>query len=153
VVSHQFIQLFVGIHHPTVMSRITLRGRRLPLLALTAEDRETLESWSARRKTAQALDLRSRIILRASTGLTATAVAAELGICIHTVSKWCRRYATVGPDGLLDEARPGRFAWAARFRRLARDYERLDTTLKGLHLLAFATLMLRNLTKTLASSS
>ncbi len=31
------------------------------------------------------------------------------------------------------------FAWAARFRRLARDYERLDTTLKGLHVLAFAT--------------
>jgi transposase len=28
------------------------------------------------------------------------------------------------------------FAWAARFRRLARDYERLDTTLKGLHLLS-----------------
>jgi transposase len=42
-----------------------------------------------------------------------------------------------------------RFAWAARFRRLARDYERLDTTLKGLHLLAFATLMLRNLADTL----
>jgi transposase len=41
------------------------------------------------------------------------------------------------------------FAWAARFRRLARDYERLDTTLKGLHMLAFAILMLRNLTKTL----
>jgi transposase len=41
------------------------------------------------------------------------------------------------------------FAWAARFRRLARDYERLDTTLKGLHLLAFATLMLRNLANTL----
>jgi transposase len=40
------------------------------------------------------------------------------------------------------------FAWAARFRRLARDYERLDTTLKGLHLLAFATLMLRNLADT-----
>ena len=40
-------------------------------------------------------------------------------------------------------------AWAARFRRLARDYERLGTTLKGLHLLAFATLMLRNLAKTL----
>jgi transposase len=45
------------------------------------------------------------------------------------------------------------FAWAARFRRLARDYERLDTTLKGLHLLAFATLMLRNLANTLNSSS
>jgi transposase len=42
------------------------------------------------------------------------------------------------------------FAWAARFRRLARDYERLDTTIKGLHLLAFACLMLRNLANTLA---
>ncbi len=42
------------------------------------------------------------------------------------------------------------FAWAARFRRLARDYERLETTLKGLHLLTFACLMLRNLAKTLA---
>jgi len=34
------------------------------------------------------------------------------------------------------------FGWAARFRRLARDYERLPETLKGLHFLAFATLML-----------
>jgi transposase len=34
------------------------------------------------------------------------------------------------------------FAWTARFRRLARDYERSPDTLKGLHLLAFAILML-----------
>jgi transposase len=34
------------------------------------------------------------------------------------------------------------FAWAARFRRLARDYERLATTLAGYHWLAFAMLML-----------
>jgi transposase len=33
------------------------------------------------------------------------------------------------------------FAWMARFRRLARDYERLPGTLKSLHLLAFAILM------------
>jgi transposase len=37
------------------------------------------------------------------------------------------------------------FAWAARFRRLARDYERLATTLAGYHWLAFAILMLTNL--------
>jgi transposase len=37
------------------------------------------------------------------------------------------------------------FAWAARFRRLARDYERLATTLAGYHWLAFATLMLHSL--------
>ena len=35
------------------------------------------------------------------------------------------------------------FAWAARFRRLARDYERLDETLVGYHLLAFVTVFLR----------
>lgn len=34
------------------------------------------------------------------------------------------------------------FAWAARFRRLARDYERLPTTLASFHWLAFVTLML-----------
>jgi transposase len=33
------------------------------------------------------------------------------------------------------------FAWMARFRRLARDYERLAETLAGLHFIAFAMLM------------
>jgi transposase len=33
------------------------------------------------------------------------------------------------------------FAWAARFRRLARDYERLPETLRGVHFLVFAILM------------
>ena len=34
-------------------------------------------------------------------------------------------------------------AWAARFRRLARDYERLAETLAGLHFVPFAILMLK----------
>jgi transposase len=33
------------------------------------------------------------------------------------------------------------FAWMTRFRRLARDYERLSETLVGLHFVAFAMLM------------
>jgi transposase len=37
------------------------------------------------------------------------------------------------------------FAWAARFRRLARDYERLPETFAGLHFVAFACLMLHRL--------
>jgi transposase len=37
------------------------------------------------------------------------------------------------------------FAWAARFRRLAKDYERLPATLAGMHFIAFACLMLKNL--------
>jgi len=37
------------------------------------------------------------------------------------------------------------FGWAARFRRLARDYERLVTSLEGFHWLAFVSLMLNSL--------
>ena len=44
------------------------------------------------------------------------------------------------------------FAWAARFRRLARDYERLPDTVAGLHFVAFACLMLHRLV-TLAAQS
>ena len=38
------------------------------------------------------------------------------------------------------------FAWASRFRRLAKDYERLPTVLAGLHFVAFACLFLRQAT-------
>jgi transposase len=42
------------------------------------------------------------------------------------------------------------FGWMSRFRRLARDYERLPETLAGLHILAFAILMLKNIAEVLA---
>jgi transposase len=42
------------------------------------------------------------------------------------------------------------FAWTARFRRLARDFERTPEILRGLHFLAFAILMLHNFVKTIA---
>jgi transposase len=45
------------------------------------------------------------------------------------------------------------FAWTARFRRLARDYERLADTLAGLHFIAFAGLMLKRLVESVALSS
>ena len=35
------------------------------------------------------------------------------------------------------------FAWASRFRRLVKDYERLPATLAGLHFVAFACLFLQ----------
>lgn len=44
------------------------------------------------------------------------------------------------------------FAWATCFRRLVKDYERLATTLAGLHLGAFVRLMLRQAAQ-IASSS
>jgi transposase len=44
------------------------------------------------------------------------------------------------------------FAWAARFRRLARDYERLPETVAGLHFIAFACLMLHQVVNLAAQS-
>ena len=44
------------------------------------------------------------------------------------------------------------FAWATRFRRLAKDYERLPETVAGLHFLAFACLMLHRAAGALAAS-
>jgi transposase len=45
------------------------------------------------------------------------------------------------------------FGWASRFRRLARDYERLPETLAGMHLVAFLCLMLARAAPLLAQSS
>ncbi len=45
------------------------------------------------------------------------------------------------------------FGWMARFRRLARDYERLPETVVGLHFLAFSVLMLKNFVALLNQSS
>jgi transposase len=45
------------------------------------------------------------------------------------------------------------FAWATRFRRLARDYERLPQTLEGLHFLVFAILMLKQVVQLTAQSA
>lgn len=44
-------------------------------------------------------------------------------------------------------------AWAARFRRLARDYEPLAETLAGLHFVAFAMLMLKRIVGLIVSSA
>ena len=45
------------------------------------------------------------------------------------------------------------FAWMARFRRLAKDYERLPTTVSGLHFVAFACLMLTSLLAEIGKSA
>ncbi|RIK41591.1 MAG: IS5 family transposase [Chloroflexi bacterium] len=45
------------------------------------------------------------------------------------------------------------FAWVSRFRRLAKDYERLPETVAGLHLVAFSILMLARMVKLLLAGS
>jgi transposase len=76
-------------------------------IELTVGEREQLESWSRRPSSAQALALRSRIVLTAAEGLTNTEVAARLGIKRATAAKWRTRFAEDRLDGLTDEPRPG----------------------------------------------
>jgi transposase len=83
------------------------KGRPLTPWFIAAEDRAPLLAWSKRPKTAQALAMRSRIILLAADGLSNMAIASQLRTMQHTVGKWRRRYLESGLDGLVDEPRPG----------------------------------------------
>src|SRR5436190_1618540 len=78
------------------------------LVELTEEERARLEAWSRRRTTAQALALRSRIVLAAADGAANWEIAEQLGISRPTVTKWRNRFAQRRLEGLLDEPRPGR---------------------------------------------
>jgi transposase len=76
-------------------------------IVLSEEERAQLEAWARRRTSAQALALRSRIVLLAGEGLTNTEIAQRLGISRPPVTKWRRRFAEHRLDGLADEPRPG----------------------------------------------
>jgi transposase len=82
------------------------KGKATPL-APTAEERAELEKLVRRRKTAQDLALRARIVLYGAKGLTNQTVAREVGACAHTVGKWRERFARDRLDGLRDEPRSG----------------------------------------------
>jgi transposase len=77
-------------------------------IELSAADRAQLESWTRRRTSAQALALRSRIVLLAAEGRNNTEIAGELGIHRNVAGKWRSRFVEHGLDGLTDEPRPGR---------------------------------------------
>ena len=77
------------------------------------------------------------------TGERPAADAAQAGIKLEVVKHHqAKRGFVLLPRRWVVERS---FAWAARFRRLARDYERLASTMAGYHWLAFAILMLQSL--------
>jgi transposase len=81
---------------------------KLEPLVLSDEERQVLQGWSRRRKTAQALALRSRIVLACAGGAPVSTVAGELGVSRTTVAKWRSRFLAARLEGLSDEPRPGR---------------------------------------------
>jgi len=83
------------------------RGRPIPPLTLTPDERDTLARWARRPKTAQALAQRARIILACAAGAPNGAVAERLGVTRQTVGRWRTRFLAQRLDGLLDEPRPG----------------------------------------------
>ncbi len=84
-----------------------MAGRPKAELVLTQAETEQLKAWALRRKTAQALALRARIVLACAGGALNNDVAEKLGVTKQTVCKWRGRFVKLRLDGLADAPRPG----------------------------------------------
>jgi len=82
-------------------------GRPKTRLIVSPSERQALQRLAQRRKTAQALALRARIVLACAAGRDNRDVAEELRVSRLTVGKWRQRFAERRLDGLYDEPRPG----------------------------------------------
>jgi transposase len=74
---------------------------------LSEGERSELKALAARRKTAQALALRARIVLACAEGRQNKEVAAELSVDEATAGKWRRRFVEQRMEGLRDGPRSG----------------------------------------------
>jgi transposase len=74
------------------------------------------------------------------TGEQAAEAAISQGIALHVVKlpEAKRGFVLLPRHWVVERS----FTWAARFRRLAKDYEVYASTLAGLHFVAFVCLML-----------
>jgi transposase len=82
-------------------------GRPKAVLELTEDERAVLGRWARRPKSAQALAVRSKIVLACAEGAANTEVAARLGVTPQMVGKWRARFVAGRLEGLADEPRPG----------------------------------------------
>src|SRR5260370_18587032 len=81
-------------------------GRPLAPVSVAKDEREALERWARRPKSAQAVAQRARIVVECASGRPNTAVAQGLGVTYQTVGKWRQRFLERRLAGLLDEPRP-----------------------------------------------
>jgi transposase len=115
-----------------------------------AQDRAQVGELAAAVQEATGQSVELAFVDQGYTGEQAAADAATHGIRLEVVKvPAAKRGFVLLPRRWVVERS---FAWAARFRRLARDYERLPETVAGLHFLAFACLMLHRLVTSVANS-
>jgi transposase len=81
--------------------------RRACEIALSDDDRSTLERWARSRSTEARLVERARIVLLAAEGRENQDIAAELGITRATVARWRIRFAARGIAGIRKDAPRG----------------------------------------------
>ena len=82
-------------------------GKTAVAIDLTDSERRELQSLASRRRTAQGLAQRARIVLLAAEGVENKNICERVGAAPNTVGKWRRRFAERRMEGLLDEPRPG----------------------------------------------
>jgi transposase len=115
----------------------------LRVTAADEQDRAQVEALAVAVQEATGDSVELAYVDQGYTGEQPAADAADHGIQLEVVKlPEARRGFVLLPRRWVVERS---FAWLARFRRLARDYERLPETLAGLHLVAFACLMLHRL--------
>ncbi len=107
----------------------------------TADDRAEVGRLAAAVQQATGNSVEIAFVDQGYTGDKPAAAASEHGIALEVVRlPEAKRGFVLLPRRWVVERS---FAWATRCRRLVKDYERLHTTLAGLHVVAFACLMLR----------
>lgn len=127
-------------------------GHLLALVVTPANenDRTQVEALSEAVQEATGYNVEVAFVDQGYTGEEAAEQAVEQGIVLHVVKlEEAKRGFVLLPRRWVVERS---FGWAARFRRLAKDYERLPETVAGLHFLAFACLMLKQCFQLLTSS-
>jgi hypothetical protein len=98
------------------------RGRPIPKLILTAEERELCEGWGAAAKNASSLGVASPHHAGLRGGESYTTVSTALRLCKQTVGKCRGRFVAKRLDGLLEKPRPRSAASDQRRPGGTRDY-------------------------------